>query len=119
VKRIGALNKRNAEEKNGSDGKQKRGGNKAGSFERKRDAKANDKKQKTAKDFLPRDHNKSDDKNDTPNKKGKGKGGDKNKPIITRRQKQKVSDLIKNLRINYNKLLIKKKDLAITNAEKH
>ena len=29
-----------------------------------------------------------------------------------RRQKAKVSDLIKKLRINYNKLLMKKKDLT-------
>jgi len=36
---------------------------------------------------------------------------------LTRRQKQKVSDLIKNLRINYNKLMMKKKELG--NAEKH
>jgi hypothetical protein len=36
---------------------------------------------------------------------------------MNRRQKQKVSDLIKKLRINYNKLLIKKREMG--NAEKH
>lgn len=36
---------------------------------------------------------------------------------VTRRQKQKVSDLIKLLRINYNKLMMKKKE--ISNEEKH
>jgi hypothetical protein len=36
---------------------------------------------------------------------------------MNRRQKQKVSDLIKALRINYNKLMMKKKE--ITNEEKH
>jgi hypothetical protein len=35
----------------------------------------------------------------------------------SRRQKQKVSDLIKTLRINYNKLMMKKKE--IPNEEKH
>lgn len=38
---------------------------------------------------------------------------------MNRRQKQKVSDLIKKLRINYNKLLIKKRESKITNEEKH
>lgn len=38
---------------------------------------------------------------------------------MNRRQKQKVSDLIKKLRINYNKLLIKKREMKITNEEKH
>ncbi len=37
--------------------------------------------------------------------------------IMNRRQKQKVSDLIKLLRINYNKLMMKKKE--ISNEEKH
>lgn len=37
--------------------------------------------------------------------------------MVTRRQKQKVSDLIKLLRINYNKLMMKKKE--ISNEEKH
>jgi hypothetical protein len=36
---------------------------------------------------------------------------------MNRRQKQKVSDLIKNLRINYNKLMMKKKE--VSNTEKH
>lgn len=36
---------------------------------------------------------------------------------MNRRQKQKVSDLIKTLRINYNKLMMKKKEIA--NEEKH
>ena len=36
---------------------------------------------------------------------------------MNRRQKQKVSDLIKTLRINYNKLMMKKKE--ISNEEKH
>ena len=31
---------------------------------------------------------------------------------LTRRQKQKVSDLIKTLRINYNKLMMKKKEIS-------
>lgn len=37
---------------------------------------------------------------------------------LSRRQKQKVSDLIKNLRITYNKLMMKKKE-GVTNEEKH
>ena len=36
---------------------------------------------------------------------------------LSRRQKQKVSDLIKNLRILYNKLMMKKKE--VNNDEKH
>lgn len=36
---------------------------------------------------------------------------------LSRRQKQKVSDLIKNLRILYNKLMMKKKE--VNNEEKH
>jgi len=36
---------------------------------------------------------------------------------MTRREKQKVSDLIKNLRLIYNKLMLKKKDVG--NDEKH
>lgn len=40
------------------------------------------------------------------------------KPMgLSRRQKQKVSDLIKNLRILYNKLMMKKKE--VNNDEKH
>ena len=35
-----------------------------------------------------------------------------------RRQKAKVSDLIKKLRINYNKLLMKKRDLADSTQNK-
>jgi len=38
-------------------------------------------------------------------------------PILNRRQKQKVSDLIKQLRINHAKLNMKKKE--VNNAEKH
>ena len=36
-----------------------------------------------------------------------------------RREKQKVSDLIKKLRINYNKLQMKKKELKITDENKY
>ena len=36
---------------------------------------------------------------------------------MNRRQKQKVSDLVKALRINYNKLMMKKKD--VDNETKH
>ena len=36
----------------------------------------------------------------------------------SRREKQKVSDLVKKLRINYNKLLIKKKENLISKDEK-
>ena len=43
--------------------------------------------------------------------------GDGQPPILNRRQKQKVSDLIKKLRISYNKLLMKKKEM--TGEEKH
>ena len=45
------------------------------------------------------------------------KNASKAAPVLNRRQKQKVSDLIKKLRINYNRLLIKKKELG--NEEKH
>ena len=38
-------------------------------------------------------------------------------PVLNRRQKQKVSDLIKKLRISYNRLLMKKKEM--TGEEKH
>lgn len=38
-------------------------------------------------------------------------------PVMNRRQKQKVSDLIKQLRINHAKLNMKKKE--VNNAEKH
>jgi len=46
-----------------------------------------------------------------------GKPTDKSGSQI-RREKAKVSDLIKKLRINYNKLLMKKKDLKITGEQK-
>lgn len=36
---------------------------------------------------------------------------------MTRREKQKVSDLIKNLRLIYNKLMLKKKE--VDNDQKH
>jgi hypothetical protein len=39
-------------------------------------------------------------------------------PQQTRRQKQQVSELIKQLRINYSKLLIKKKENTVTKEEK-
>jgi len=38
-------------------------------------------------------------------------------PFMNRRQKQKVSDLIKKLRISYNRLLMKKKEMS--GEEKH
>ena len=38
-------------------------------------------------------------------------------PVLNRRQKQKVSDLIKKLRISYNRLLMKKKEMS--SEEKH
>jgi len=42
------------------------------------------------------------------------KGGPKPfTPTMTSRQKQKVSDLIKKLRINYNKLILKKRELKL------
>ena len=49
-------------------------------------------------------------------KDSKDKGDKTNSQM--RRQKQKVSDLIKKLRINYNKLLMKKKELKQTNESK-
>ena len=47
-------------------------------------------------------------------KQGTPKSG---QPVLNRRQKQKVSDMIKSLRINYNKLMMKKKESS--NPEKH
>lgn len=41
---------------------------------------------------------------------GKAKKGAPEAPVMNRRQKQKVSDLVKNLRLNYNQLLMKKKE---------
>lgn len=59
-----------------------------------------------SKSFEKKDYNKRDDK-------ASGKSFSKGGPAATpqnRRQKQKVSDLVKKLRINYNQLLMKKKD---------
>ena len=53
---------------------------------------------------------------DGDNKDSKS-GDNKGQPIMNRRQKQKVSDLIKKLRISYNKLLMKKKEMS--GEEKH
>lgn len=50
-------------------------------------------------------------------KKPSSKGGKPVEAAKNRRQKQNISDLTKKLRINYNKLLMKKKEMA--NEEKH
>lgn len=61
------------------------------------------------------------DKSPYQNKDLKSKGsvdsGDKSHSQI-RRQKIKISDLIKKLRINYNKLLMKKKELEMSSENK-
>lgn len=61
------------------------------------------------------------DKSPYQNKALKEKGsvasGDKSHSQI-RRQKIKISDLIKKLRINYNKLLMKKKELEMSSENK-
>ena len=65
-------------------------------------------------DYKKRKHHEVQDGEEKPkfDKKNASKA-----PVLNRRQKQKVSDLIKKLRINYNRLLIKKKELG--NEEKH
>ena len=74
-------------------------------------------KQKTSKsadkgDFKKSQHEEGGERKPKFDKKNATKA-----PVLNRRQKQKVSDLIKKLRINYNRLLIKKKELG--NEEKH
>ena len=54
---------------------------------------------------------------DGGDKKGKAGKGGQQAPILNRRQKQKISDLIKKLRVSYNRLLMKKKEM--TGEEKH
>ena len=66
--------------------------------------------------FTPRSNSAGDKKKGYANRDGKpgsaGKDGAADKTHSQhRREKQKVSDLIKKLRINYNKLLMKKKEL--------
>jgi len=78
----------------------------------------------------------SDKKKGYANRDGKPGGGNKDgakgdkgydKDVVKydkshsqhRREKQKVSDLIKKLRINYNKLLMKKKELKQTDENKY
>ena len=52
-----------------------------------------------------------------PKSSGDKSGKGSQAPVLNRRQKQRVSDLIKKLRISYNRLLMKKKELP--NEEKH
>ena len=102
-----------------SDWKNKKAGDKKGDFKNK------DKRVRSESKFGDKKRDvKSRDKDDAKNVKKGGKfevvkqDAPKSaaKPV-TRREKQKVSDLIKKLRINHNKLMMKKKD--ISNEEKH
>jgi hypothetical protein len=66
--------------------------------------------------FTPRSNSTGDKKKGYANRDGKPGSGSKDGATDRthsqhRREKQKVSDLIKKLRINYNKLLMKKKEL--------
>lgn len=78
--------------------------------------------------FKPSNNSSSDKKKGYANRDGKPGGGSKDGAkgdsrdkthSQHRREKQKVSDLIKKLRINYNKLLMKKKELKQTDENKY
>ena len=58
-----------------------------------------------------------ENKNGDVKPKASGDKKDSQQPVLNRRQKQKVSDLIKKLRISYNRLLMKKKEMS--GEEKH
>ncbi len=93
--------------------------------EKKRDSKFKGKAGGEKKSFgadKPKRDFKAGDKNKTTLGKRVQKGGKfdvvkqdapkQGQPVLNRRQKQKVSDLIKSLRINYNKLMMKKKEVS-------
>ena len=74
--------------------------------------------------FTPRNNSAGDKKKGYANRDGKPGSGSKDGATDKthsqhRREKQKVSDLIKKLRINYNKLLMKKKELKQTDENKY